>query len=420
MTIESAINGRDKAYLERAFSRLEICDSTRDTIACTHREIEFDISLELDGGERASFRGYRVQHDRSLGPFKGGLRYHPEVDRAHLRSLAATMSWKTALNDLPFGGAKGGVNCDPSALTRRDLRDITRQYIDKLGSLVGPELDVPAPDMGTDEETMAWIYDAYARQHGDHPGVVTGKPVALHGTYGRRAATGEGVALAVALAAARQGLDIESATVAVHGFGNVASFAARRLQKLGARVVAISDSRSARYADSGLDVSEIQTRRDEARRRGERLSVADAAGTGDDIATEELLTLDVDVLIPAAIEYVITADNVDAVRAGLIVEGANLPVTAEATSVLEDRGTPVIPDIFANAGGVIVSYLEWVQNRQGLRWPEGDVTQSMEQRMRRTWKRLCETAEDHDCSFRQAAFDIAIDTINTAIEYRGV
>jgi len=414
------INERDARYLDAAFSALEICDDTRELIAGTHREVEYDITLQLAGGERASFRGYRVQHDRNLGPFKGGLRFHPEVTRDHLRDLAASMSWKAALNDLPFGGAKGGVDCDPRKLAKRDQREITRRYVDKVGNLIGPELDIAAPDMGTDEETMAWFYDAYGLQHGDHPGVVTGKPIALHGTYGRREATGEGVALITALAAHRSRVDLDGARVAIQGFGNVASFAAERLREHGARIVAVSDSSGGCYDDNGLDVTGIKNRRERARAEGERLSVAEAAHGGGEVSTEELLALDVDILIPAAIEYVIDADNADDVAAGLVVEGANLPITADGARALEDRGIAVVPDIMANAGGVIVSYLEWVQNRQGMRWSADEVQRGMEQRMRSAWERLCDVAESDDCGYRQAAFNIAVERINTAISYRGV
>ena len=414
------VNARDAHFLDKAFSRLDICDDTRELIAGSHREIEFDLTLELDDGQRASFRGYRVQHDRSLGPFKGGLRYHPEVGREHLRELAASMSWKTALNDLPLGGAKGGVTCDPRVLSKRDLREITRRYVSRLGNMIGPELDIPAPDMGTDEETMAWFYDAYALQHGDQPGVVTGKPVALHGTYGRRAATGEGVALATGLAAQRLGIDLDGATVAIQGFGNVASYAAARLEEYGARIVAVSDSGGAVYRSGGLPVASMKARRDEAPSRGDRPSVREAADDGESLSTEELLALDVDVLIPAAIEYVIGEDNAAAVRAGMVVEGANLPVTADGSRALEDRGIAVIPDVMANAGGVIVSYLEWVQNRQGLRWSADEVTDSMERRMRSAWKTLCDVADRDGCGYRQAAFNIAVERINTAIALRGV
>jgi glutamate dehydrogenase (NAD(P)+) len=414
------ISARDARFLDAAFAALEICDDTRELIAGTHREVEFDITLQLAAGERASFRGYRVQHDRNLGPFKGGLRFHPDVTREHVRELAASMSWKTALVDLPFGGAKGGVNCDPRKLEKRDMREITRRYVDKMGNLIGPELDVPAPDMGTDEETMAWLYDAYGQRHGDHPGVVTGKPIALHGTHGRRTATGEGVALVTTLAAHRSRIDLDGARVAIQGFGNVASFAAERLREHGARIVAVSDSAGGCYDASGLDVTGIKERRDEARANGERMSVAEAAHGGDELTTADLLTLDVDILVPAAIEYVIDDDNVDDVAAGLVVEGANLPITAEAASALEHRGIGVVPDIMANAGGVIVSYLEWVQNRQGMRWSADDVRRSMEQRMHAAWERLCDVAESDDCGYRQAAFNIAVERINTAIAYRGV
>ena len=414
------VNARDAHYLEQAFSRLEICDDTRELIGGSYREIEFDLTLELDDGQRASFRGYRVQHDRNLGPFKGGLRYHPDVDRSHLRELAASMSWKTALNDLPLGGAKGGVTCDPRVLSKRDLREVTRRYVARLGNMIGPELDIPAPDMGTDEETMAWFYDAYGLQHGDQPAVVTGKPVALHGTYGRRAATGEGVALATSLAAGRRGIDLQGATVAIHGFGNVASHAALRLTEDGARVVAVSDSGGAVYRSDGLPVASMKALRDEAPRRGDRPSVRDVAEGAEPLTSAELLALDVDVLVPAAIEHVIDEDNADAVRAGMVVEGANLPLTAGGSRSLEARGVPVVPDVMANAGGVIVSYLEWVQNRQGLRWSAEQVTDGMAQRMRASWRTLCDVADADDCGYRQAAFNIAVERINTAIALRGV
>jgi len=403
-------------FVQEAADRLELSDAMAYLLRTPYRELTFKLPLERDNGELAVFTGYRVQHNRSRGPFKGGLRYHPKADLDHFRGLASLMTWKTALVDIPFGGAKGGIQCDPLNLTPSEVRELTERYVEKMRPLVGPDEDVPAPDMGTGPREMAWIYRHYS-QGGDEPGVATGKPVQLHGSHGRTEATGRGVAHVTAQAAREYGIPLDGAKVAIQGFGNVGSHVARFLRDRGARIVAVGARTGVIYNANGLDIEALAEQREAA---GRKFTIVDADVPSEPISDESLLTLDVDILVPAAIASVITTENADAVRAGMVVEGANLPVTAHATDRLEQRGIPVIPDVLANAGGVTVSYLEWAQNRQRYKWPEKRVNEELERILEGAWESVHDCARREKASYRQAAYHIAVDRVREAIELRGV
>ena len=357
-------------YFRKAARIMDVGERIETLLATPLREVKVQISIELDSGEIRTFMGYRIQHDNSRGPMKGGLRFHPKVELDEVRALASLMTWKTAVVDIPFGGAKGGIDCDPAELTPRELEYLTRLFVSRVHRLIGENEDIPAPDVNTNPQVMAWIVDEYAKYNGFTPGIVTGKPLQLGGSAGRLAATGRGVAIVTERALADAGGSLRGATVAVQGFGNVGSWAAHSLAALGARVVAVSDVHGGVHDARGLDVDALM------RRAAERRPLAGAPGT-EALTNEELLALDVDVLVPAAMEDAIRADNVDAVRARLVVEGANAPVTPAADARLEARGVTVVPDILANAGGVTVSYFEWVQNTQRFRWSAARVDEEL-------------------------------------------
>lgn len=410
-------SSRQDDFLRAAFDHLDIGDEIGGLLRASHREIRLEIPLRTQSSGLKVFTGYRVQHNRSRGPFKGGLRYHPEADMEHFRHLASLMTWKTALVNIPFGGAKGGIDCDPRELEEQDLEVLTKRFTEKIGSLFGPDSDIPAPDMGTGEQEMAWIYEEYSQHGGDVPAVVTGKPVQLGGSHGRTEATGRGVAFVTALAAETEELDLDGATVAIQGFGNVAAYAAHLLAtEAGAKIVAVSDVSGGLHTEDGLDVEALFETREEDPRNFE---LADADGEGDSISNEELLELDVDVLIPAAIEDVITEENADDVKASLVVEGANMPIAYEADRMLHEAGSVVVPDILANAGGVTVSYLEWVQNRYRYRWKKERVICELEEIMENAWDAMCDCAEEEDLNYRGAAYVASVARVRHAIEMRG-
>jgi len=416
MSKPSAPRNSCEQFVDRAFEALDLETEMRHLLRGCYREIGFELPLKRDDGTMSLFKGFRVQHDQSRGPFKGGLRFHPEVDLDHFIALATLMTWKCALLDLPFGGAKGGVDCDPGELSAREMETLVKRLVERIAMFIGPDRDIPAPDMGTGPREMAWIVDAYALQHGFTPGVVTGKPLELGGSLGRVEATGRGVAQITALAAEREGLELESCRVAVQGFGNVGAHAAKFLAERGAQIVAVSDASGACHAPDGLDIDRLF----EQVHGGDRPIPLEKIETGGKrIDKGELLGLEVDILIPAAIGHAITADNVDQVRAGLLVEAANLPVDCAADAALRERGVTVVPDILANAGGVTVSYLEWVQNRQRYRWEEQQVNDELERRMVAAWQQVCERAEQEQVDLRLAAYQIAIERVIKAIRLRG-
>jgi glutamate dehydrogenase (NAD(P)+) len=397
------------------FERMDLDEEMRQLLRMPHREVKLELPLRRDDGSLAVYRGYRVQHDNSRGPFKGGLRYHPDVDLDHFLGLAQVMTWKTALVDIPLGGAKGGIDCDPEQLSARELENLTKRFTSRLGALLGPNYDIPAPDMGTGAREMAWIYEAYSQKAGDEPGVVTGKPIELGGSPVREEATGRGLALVAAWAISELGAELDGATVAIQGFGNVGRHAARGIEALGGRVVAISDAQGGIYDRRGLPVAALTSGDQENKRRVPRHE-----RHGDEITNAELLALDVDVLIPAAVDGTIHAGNVQDVRAPFVVEGANLPITCEADRLLADGGVHVVPGLLANAGGVIVSYLEWIQNRQRYRWTEDAVKKELEAILSRACLTVFARATEAGTSHREAANTIAVERVRSAMELRGL
>jgi glutamate dehydrogenase (NAD(P)+) len=392
-----------------------IDEQTTAYLRSPQQEIIVDIPLRTRDGRVHHFRGYRVQQNNARGPFKGGIRFHSSVTLDDVRGLAALMTWKTALLDLPFGGAKGGIACDPTKLDVADLETLTKRYTQRLARVFGPDFDVPAPDVGTDGQTMAWILEEYSKSHGNNPAVVTGKPIELGGSLGRTEATGRGVSLVSQWAATAHGIDIEGARVVVQGFGNVGSHTALLLHEAGARVVAVSDVGGAITNNDGLSVPELFEFMAGDRRR----SVIEWSGPHSPLPAEDLLTLECDVLVPAAMDGALTAENAPLVQARLVVEAANSPTTCEADALLQRRGIPVVPDILANAGGVTVSYLEWVQNIQRYSWTEERVNEELHDRMRRAWDLVRSRTGDTGENYRVAAYRIAVQRVRRATELRG-
>ncbi len=389
-------------------------DAAIAVLAGTFRELRVQVAFRRDDGRMDIAYGYRVQHNGARGPYKGGIRYHPTADLEEVRALASLMTWKTALVDVPFGGAKGGVQIDATTLSRGELERVTRRYADQIGHIIGPTRDIPAPDMNTNAQVMSWILDQYGRKHGHTTQIVTGKPVALGGSLGREEATGRGCVVVMEEAVGELELGPpEDVRVAIQGFGNVGSWAAKIAEDRGYRVVAVSDVRGGIYAPTGLKIDEV------VRHVAETGSVVELPGT-DPIDNEALLELDVEVLMPAALGEVITDANVDAVTAPLIIEAANHPVTPQADAALNERGTLIVPDILANAGGVTVSYFEWVQNNQEIRWEHEDVNRRLELKLQRAYRECREFQASHkDLSFREAAFSLAVDRVVEAATLRG-
>jgi glutamate dehydrogenase (NAD(P)+) len=370
--------------------------------------------VTLDDGSVQVLTGYRVQHNIARGPAKGGLRYHPQTDMDDVRALAMWMTWKCALVDVPFGGAKGGVAVDPAKLSSNELEAVTRRLASELEGVIGPDSDIPAPDVGTNAQTMAWIMDTISMHRGySVPGVVTGKPIALGGSQGRADATGQGVLYTIEDAARRNGLDLRGATVAVQGFGNVGEAAARLLHAAGARVVAITDVYGGVMDDLGIDVPNLK------RHVEEHGSVAGAPGTRE-VTNEQLFALPVDVLVLAALEGQITAANAGSVRARILAEAANGPVSPDADPILRENGVVVIPDILCNAGGVIVSYLEWAQNRAALAWTLDEVNERLQRQILAAAEAVSARADADDIDPRLAAHAIAVERVAQATALRGL
>ena len=401
---------------DRAARLLGLSPEWSTLIRTPFREMKVTVPLYREDGSLELFEGFRVQHNGARGPFKGGIRFSPLVDEQEVRALAETMTYKTALVDIPFGGGKGGVNCDPRTLTQLELEHVTRRYVSRIHLILGPNRDVPAPDMGTNAQTMAWIVDQYGRQHGYNPAVVTGKPLELGGSPGREQATGRGVVI-VTLAAARDllGKDARGLRVAIQGFGNVGMHAATLFAEAGCTVVAVSDVSGGVHKADGLDLDDAVAYL--AREGGDR-TLAGYAG-GERVSHDDFMGIDCDVLVPAAIEAAIHDANVGSVKAKLVVEGANLPVTPDADQALADRGVVVVPDILANAGGVVVSYFEWSQNFQQYRWSEADVNSRLETILLKAYADCVAKQKELSCSMREAAFALAIGRVVTAEKLRG-
>lgn len=403
-----------RAQLRGAIDFLELSEGKYQMLANARREITVSIPLRRDDGEQEVFTGHRVQHNFTRGPAKGGVRYDPHVDLDEVRALAMWMTWKCALLDVPYGGAKGGVAIDPRNYSPAELERVTRRYTSELIPILGPEKDIPAPDMGTDENTMAWMMDTYSVAVGHTvPGVVTGKPISLGGSHGRREATSRGVVDVALAAMGSRGLAPERSTVAVQGFGKVGRGAARFLWDAGTRVLAVSDQYGAVHNPSGLDLPALEAHVD---RTG---SVVDFDGS-DPLDRDLLLELEVDVLVPAALEGVLTRENAPRVHAKVIVEGANGPTSAQADQIFKDNDILVVPDILANAGGVIVSYFEWVQGNQSYWWSAAEVEERLHTRMLGAWEAVTSYARAHDLSLRSAATIMAVERVAEAHRLRGL
>ena len=388
-------------YFNRAADVLDLSDIHRKVLQTPVRTVKVEVVTESDSGELLSHIGYRVQHNQARGPMKGGLRYHPTLNEEHATALAGLMTWKTAVVNVPFGGAKGGINCDPAKLSLPELDAITRRFVEGVKDIIGPAVDILAPDVNTNSRVMAWIMDEYSKYHGFSPGVVTGKPLDLFGSEGREEATGRGVLICLEQALADNGQDIDGVSVALQGFGNVGSHAARLIAERGGKVVAVADHLGGVERSDGLDVPELVTY------ANEHQTVTGFPG-GSAFDGPEVITWNADVLIPAALENVITKDNAGDVRAAIVIEAANGPTTPEAHEILQRRGVTVVPDILANAGGVTVSYFEWAQNIQRFRWDHQRVTQELESVMLEAYGAVRGVAKEHKVDLRTAAFVLGI------------
>jgi len=378
------------------------------------RQIIVACPVQMDNGTIEVFTGYRVQYNITLGPAKGGIRFHPDVTLDEVAALAAWMTWKCAVAQLPFGGGKGGVVCDPTKMSKREIEALTRRYTAEIIDAIGPEKDVPAPDVNTNEQVMAWFMDTYSMHIGHtSTAVVTGKPVEMGGSLGRREATGRGVMIITRESAKHLGFDLKGARIAVQGFGNVGSVAADLLADMGATIVAVTDWKSGVHKADGLDIKRLLVHNQQHR-------TVEGFGGAEPITNAELFKLDVDILIPAALEEQITAANVRDIKAKLIVEGANGPTSPEAHKHLHERGIFVVPDILANAGGVTVSYFEWVQDRHGYFWTEEEVNTRLEAKMVQAFTAVLETAQKYKVDMRVAAYIVAINRVATVTKLRGM
>lgn len=394
-------------YFNKAADVLGLTPTIREILLTPRRMVKVEVVTQGSDGRLRHHLGFRVQHNNARGPMKGGLRYHPTVDEDHATALANLMTWKTAVVNLPYGGAKGGINCDPARMTKRELNEVTRAFVEQVKEVIGPTIDIPAPDVNTNAEVMGWIMDEYSKYEGFSPGVVTGKPLHLFGSEGREEATGRGVMYALEEALKDKGKTIADVTVALQGFGNVGSNAARLIAEKGARVVAVADHLGGVSNPDGLDIPGL------VEWAGEKRTVQGFPGS-DPFESPEVITWDADVLIPAALEDAITKGNARDVRATTIVEGANGPTTPEADAILREKGVTVVPDILANAGGVTVSYFEWAQNIQQFQWDVDRVKYELEKVMRRAYGAVRDVAREKTVDLRTAAFALGIRRVGRA------
>ncbi len=400
--------------IDAVCDRLNVKDACRLRLERCERELIVNFPVKMDDGTVKVFTGFRVQHNDTRGPAKGGTRYHPDVTLDETRALAALMTLKTAVVNIPYGGAKGAVTCNPKVMSQNELERLTRRYTSEISILIGPERDIPAPDIGTNPQVMAWIMDTYSMIKGyTIPAVVTGKPITIGGSKGRFEATGRGCMLSAGLAANHLGISLNGATVAVQGIGNVAYCAARLLAGEGCRIIAISDSKGGTYNPKGLDLESLVNYKKET---GSVVGFKDA----ENITNTELLALPCDILVPAAIEDQIVKANAADIKARTIVEGANAPTTPEADEILSDNGVLVVPDILANAGGVVVSYFEWVQDLQAFFWSEDEVNRQLETVMHNAFHEVLEMSQRQKVNMRNAAYMLAIKRIADAMEARGI
>jgi glutamate dehydrogenase (NAD(P)+) len=400
-------------FFNQAADGLDVSDEWRKLLLSNKREVRVEVPVEMEDGQIHSLVGYRVQHNDARGPMKGGLRYHPSVDLDEVRALAALMTWKTAVVNIPYGGAKGGVAVDSRSLSEKDKERITRKFVDQIHEFIGPDKDIPAPDMGTDAHVMAWFRNQYEKYHGFNPACITGKPAEHYGALGREEATGRGVGILAFKMLRRLGRKPKETRVAIQGFGNVATHAAKFLHEADFPVVAVSDISGGYYDPKGIKVPEV------LRYALDNHSLEGYQGA-EKIPHGELLELDVELLIPAAIGGVINEENVSRIKAPLIIEGANAPVRPAADKILAEQGTNILPDILANAGGVTVSYFEWVQNRQHYKWSLDRIRQELDHVLSEAFERVWEESSQKQISLRQAAYGIAIQRVYRAMQLLGL
>ncbi|GMJ05928.1 glutamate dehydrogenase 2 [Hibiscus trionum] len=407
----NALAGTSRNF--RLASRLLGLDSKLEkSLLIPFREIKVECTIPKDDGTLVSYVGFRIQHDNARGPMKGGIRYHPEVDPDEVNALAQLMTWKTAVADIPYGGAKGGIGCSPRELSKSELERLTRVFTQKIHDLIGIHTDVPAPDMGTNAQTMAWILDEYSKFHGHSPAVVTGKPIDLGGSLGREAATGRGVVYATEALLAEYWKAVKGLTFVIQGFGNVGSWVARLIHERGGKVIAVSDVTGAVKNPNGIDIPEL-------------LKYKEATGSlkgfsgGDSLDPNELLVHECDVLVPCALGGVLNKENAADVKAKFIIEAANHPTDPEADEILSKKGVIMLPDIYANAGGVTVSYFEWVQNIQGFMWDEDKVNKELKRYMTQAFHNIKTMCQTHHCSLRMGAFTLGVNRVARATLLRG-
>ena len=408
--MSSSSNPTGAAY-KSAVENLGLKSNIAAALEIPDRELKVEIKFKRDNGEIDSVVGFRVQHNNARGPFKGGIRYHHHVDIEEVRSLATLMTWKTALVDIPYGGGKGGIGINPSDYSKTELERISRKFFRAIDPIIGVNIDIPAPDVNTNAQIMSWFMDEYSQVHGYTPGIVTGKPLELGGSEGREAATGRGTAIITREAAEKWNIDLKGAKVVVQGFGNVGSYAAKFLDEYGCKIIGVSDVSGGLYEPEGFDVDELFDYNYEHR-------TINGYQQGKKISNEELLALECDFLIPAALGSAINKQNVDSLNCKIIIEAANGPVTGDAADKLWEKKIPIIPDILTNAGGVTVSYFEWVQNLQQFKWPESDINEKLEQKMVNAFNEVYSVKKDKNVKMRIASFMVAIDRVSTVFTLR--
>lgn len=401
-----------QVVIKEALNKLGYADEMYELLKEPLRMLTVRIPIRMDDGSTKIFTGYRSQHNDAVGPTKGGVRFHPEVNENEVKALSMWMSLKCGIVDLPYGGGKGGIICDPRSMSMGELERLSRGYVRAISQIVGPTKDIPAPDVYTNSQIMAWMMDEYSRlREYDSPGFITGKPLVLGGSQGREKATAQGVVICIEEAAKKRGISIEGARVAVQGFGNAGSFLAKFMHDAGAKVVAISDAYGALYDPNGLDIDYLLDRRDSF---GTVTTLFDNT-----LTNEELLELDCDILVPAAVSNQITAANAHNIKASIIVEAANGPTTLEATKILSDRGILLVPDVLASSGGVTVSYFEWVQNNQGYYWTEEEVTEKLKKVLVQAFDNVYQTSQQRKVNMRLAAYMVGARKMSEASRFRG-
>ncbi|HEU4343095.1 MAG TPA: Glu/Leu/Phe/Val dehydrogenase [Candidatus Binatia bacterium] len=414
LSVKSSVNQMALRQLDLAADRIGLDLNVRARLSRPDRALIVSVPTRMDNGSVRVFTGYRVQHNDALGPFKGGIRYHPEVNLGEVSALAMWMTWKCSLTGLPFGGAKGGITCDPAKLSRKELQVMTRRYTAEIFNIIGPQTDIPAPDMGTNEQVMAWIMDTYSQHRGYAvPGIVTGKPVDIGGTLGRREATGRGIRYIVEQAANQLGMELTKCTALIQGLGNVGLVTARELARLGVKVVGVSDRSGGIYNPRGLPIEDVIGFKEQNKRVLE-------FPAGEKLQGNEFLELPCDILVPSATEMQITEENAGKLRCRVLVEGANGPTTLEADKILTEKEVLVVPDILANAGGVIVSYFEWVQDLQNFFWTEDEVNKKLKEMLTRTFDAVLERSRKEQVNLRLAALMIAVQRVARAMLCRGL